>query len=322
MSTRYDLADPESREAGLAAAVTAVRRGQLVVLPTDTVYGLGVDAFDADGGAAAARRQGPRPRHAAAGADLAPAPRSRRSPPSCPGWASGLVEKYWPGPLTIVCRQQPSLRWDLGETRGTVAIRMPDDEAPSSCSAAPARWPSPRPTPPGTRRPPTPTTRSDMLGWAVEVVLDGGPSTGPAASTIVDCTGTGRASCARARSARELDARSRLEQLGRRPARAGVDDDPLPTQGADGARTVREYLLVFLVAGVVSYLLCVFARELAIRVGRRRPGARPRRPRDADPVLRRRRDARRPRRRAAGRPPPAVPEHLPARSSSTTPASC
>ena len=48
MSTRYDLSDPESREAGLAAAVAAVRRGQLVVLPTDTVYGIGADAFDAE----------------------------------------------------------------------------------------------------------------------------------------------------------------------------------------------------------------------------------------------------------------------------------
>ena len=49
MSTRYDLSDPKSREDGLAAAVTAVRRGQLVILPTDTVYGVGVDAFDAEG---------------------------------------------------------------------------------------------------------------------------------------------------------------------------------------------------------------------------------------------------------------------------------
>jgi tRNA threonylcarbamoyl adenosine modification protein (Sua5/YciO/YrdC/YwlC family) len=107
-----------------------------------------------------------------------------------PGWASGLVEKYWPGPLTIVCRQQPSLRWDLGETRGTVAIRMPQDEGalellgrtgPLAVSSAN-----------NTGRPAATTAdeAEEMLGWAVEVILDGGPSNGSLASTIVDCTGT------------------------------------------------------------------------------------------------------------------------------------
>jgi L-threonylcarbamoyladenylate synthase len=188
MSTHYDLADPEAREAGLAAAVTAVRRGKLVVLPTDTVYGLGVDAFDADGVQRLLDAKG----------------RGRDMPPpvlissdttlealatELPGWASGLVAKYWPGPLTIVCRQQPSLRWDLGETRGTVAIRMPDDKdalellgrtGPLAVSSA------------NNTGHPAATTAEDaeeMVGWAVEVVLDGGPSRGSIASTIVDCTG-------------------------------------------------------------------------------------------------------------------------------------
>jgi L-threonylcarbamoyladenylate synthase len=46
VSTRYDASDPAEREAGLAAATTAIRAGELVVLPTDTVYGLAADAFD------------------------------------------------------------------------------------------------------------------------------------------------------------------------------------------------------------------------------------------------------------------------------------
>jgi tRNA threonylcarbamoyl adenosine modification protein (Sua5/YciO/YrdC/YwlC family) len=106
-----------------------------------------------------------------------------------PGWARGLAEHSWPGPLTIVCRQQPSLRWDLGETRGTVAVRMPDDEAalellgrtgPLAVSSA------------NTTGDPAATdadAAERMLGGSVEVILDGGPSTGGAASTIVDCTG-------------------------------------------------------------------------------------------------------------------------------------
>ena len=88
-----------------------------------------------------------------------------------------------------MCRQQPSLRWDLGETRGTVAVRMPDDEAaldllgrtgPLAVSSA------------NVTGEPAATDADEaerMLGESVEVVLDGGPSPGTAASTIVDCTG-------------------------------------------------------------------------------------------------------------------------------------
>ena len=189
MSTRYDLADPTSREAGLAAAVTAVRRGQLVVLPTDTVYGVGVDAFDADGVQRLLDAKG----------------RGRDMPPpvlissdttlealatELPGWASGLVAHFWPGPLTIVCRQQPSLRWDLGDTKGTVAIRMPSDQGALDLlgRTGPLAVSSANNT--GHPAATNADDAEDMLGWAVEVILDGGPSDGSAASTIVDCTGT------------------------------------------------------------------------------------------------------------------------------------
>jgi L-threonylcarbamoyladenylate synthase len=189
VSTRYDLSDPPGREAGIAAAVTAVRRGLLVVLPTDTVYGVGVDAFDADAVQRLLDAKG----------------RGRDMPPpvlisatttldalatDLPGWAAGLTEHYWPGPLTIVCRQQPSLRWDLGDARGTVAVRMPDHEAalellgrtgPLAVSSANLS---------GQPAATDVAAAEQMLGHAVEVILDGGPSAGSAASTIVDCTGT------------------------------------------------------------------------------------------------------------------------------------
>ncbi len=188
MSTRFDLADDESREAGLAAAVTAVRRGQLVVLPTDTVYGVGVDAFDAQGvqrllEAKGRGRDMPPPVLISAGTTL------EALTTDVPPWVDGLVEQFWPGALTLVCRQQPSLRWDLGETRGTVAVRMPADAAalellgrtgPLAVSSANL-----------TGRPAAITAdeAEEMLGAAVEVVLDAGPRSGSAASTIVDCTG-------------------------------------------------------------------------------------------------------------------------------------
>ncbi len=188
MTQRYDLADGESREEGLAAATGAVRRGQLVVLPTDTVYGLGVDAFDAEGVQRLLDAKG-------RGRDMPPpvlistATTLDALASEVPGWARGLMDHYWPGPLTLVCHQQSSLRWDLGETRGTVAVRMPDDRGaldllgrtgPLAVSSA------------NLSGQPAATTADEavaMLGEAVEVVLDGGPSRGSLASTIVDCTG-------------------------------------------------------------------------------------------------------------------------------------
>jgi L-threonylcarbamoyladenylate synthase len=188
VSTRYDLSDPESREPGLVAAVAAVRRSELVVLPTDTVYGVGVDAFDADGvqrllDAKGRGRDMPPPVLISATTTL------EALAADLPGWVSGLTEHYWPGPLTIVCRQQPSLRWDLGETRGTVAVRMPDDQTaldllgrtgPMAVSSANVT---------GQPAAKDADEAERMLGESVEVILDGGPSSGSSVSTIVDCTG-------------------------------------------------------------------------------------------------------------------------------------
>jgi L-threonylcarbamoyladenylate synthase len=188
VSTRYDATDAAQLEAGLAAATTAIRAGELVVLPTDTVYGLAADAFDP----AAVRRL------------LLAKGRGREMPPPVlvgsaatldalasvvPGWARDLVAKYWPGPLTVVVREQSSLQWDLGETRGTVAVRMPHDPValellgrtgPLAVSSAnvtgqPAATDADR--------------ASAMLGSHVSVVLDGGPTVDDRPSTIVDCTG-------------------------------------------------------------------------------------------------------------------------------------
>jgi tRNA threonylcarbamoyl adenosine modification protein (Sua5/YciO/YrdC/YwlC family) len=225
VSTRYDLSDPASREAGLAAAVTAVRRGQLVVLPTDTVYGVGVDAFDADGvqrllDAKGRGRDMPPPVLISSNTTL------EALATEVPGWASGLVEHYWPGPLTIVCRQQPSLRWDLGETRGTVAIRMPDDQGALDLlgRTGPLAVSSANNT--GHPAATNADEAEDMLGWAVEVVLDGGPSNGSLASTIVDCTGT-RPRILREGSISEAELHVVLEGLG-----TELDTD---TTTADGA---------------------------------------------------------------------------------------
>jgi tRNA threonylcarbamoyl adenosine modification protein (Sua5/YciO/YrdC/YwlC family) len=187
VTTRYDTSDAGQREEAIAAAGRAVQRGRLVILPTDTVYGVGADAFNAD----------------AVGRLLAAKGRGRQMPPpvlvsakttlealavGVPAWASTLVEELWPGPLTVVLRQQPSLQWDLGETRGTVAVRMPDHEVALELLArtGPLAVSSANRT--GL---PAATNADDadaMLGELVRVTLDAGPTAGPVPSTILDCT--------------------------------------------------------------------------------------------------------------------------------------
>ena len=192
VSNRFHTDDEAEREAGIAAAALAVQRGQLVVLPTDTVYGVGADAFDA----AAVRRL------------LAAKGRGRDMPPpvlvsapttldalavGVPAYARALIEELWPGPLTLVCRQQPSLQWDLGDTRGTVAVRMPDHLVALELLARTG----PLAVSSANRTGLDAATDADraeaMLGDSVAVLLDGGPTPGAVPSTIVDATGdTGR----------------------------------------------------------------------------------------------------------------------------------
>ncbi|MFZ5847056.1 MAG: L-threonylcarbamoyladenylate synthase [Actinomycetota bacterium] len=188
MSNRFETHDETEREAGIAAAALAVQRGQLVVLPTDTVYGVGADAFDP----ASVRRL------------LAAKGRGRDMPPpvlvsapttldalavGVPSYARALIAELWPGPLTIVCRQQPSLQWDLGDTRGTVAVRMPDHPVALELLArtGPLAVSSANLT--GKDAATDADAAEEMLGDSVEVLLDGGPTPGAVPSTIVDCTG-------------------------------------------------------------------------------------------------------------------------------------
>ena len=187
MSRRFSCLDPEDRERGIEAAVVAVQRGALVVLPTDTVYGVAADAFQPEAVRLLLRAKG-------RGRDMPPpvlvsAPTTLEAlatdvPP--PGRA--LADKYWPGPLTLVCHHQPSLRWDLGDTRGTVAVRMPDQ--PHALSLLERTGPLAVSSANRTGRPAATTVQEaeEMLSESVEVYLDAGPSPGGRPSTIVDAT--------------------------------------------------------------------------------------------------------------------------------------
>jgi L-threonylcarbamoyladenylate synthase len=188
VSTVYDCSRQDSREAGLAAAAGAVRSGRLVVLPTDTLYGIGCDAFDAAAVRSLLEAKG-------RGPDM-PIPVLVGSWTtidglvfSVPTQARQLIEAFWPGGLSLVLNHAPSLNWDLGETRGTVMLRMPlhpvaiellREVGPMAVSSANIS---------GKAAAVTAADAREQLGDLVEVYLEAGPSAQGASSTIVDLTG-------------------------------------------------------------------------------------------------------------------------------------
>jgi L-threonylcarbamoyladenylate synthase len=184
----FDCRTTADRDKGVQAAIEAVKRGDLIVMPTDTVYGIGADAFRPFAVTALQNAKG----------------RGRGVPPpvlvgsrstldglvfGLPAVARDLVEAFWPGGLTVVVEHAPSLQWDLGDTNGTVGLRMPlhpialevlRETGPMAVSSA------------NKHGEPTAMTAEDareQLGYSVSVYLEGGPSENTAPSTIVDVTG-------------------------------------------------------------------------------------------------------------------------------------
>lgn len=188
MSRLYDCADPQQRREGIAAAARAAGDGDLVVLPTDTVYGIGANAFDAQAVAALLAAKG-------RGRDM-PVPVLVGSWQTIDGLvfpvpdaARELIAAFWPGALSLVVRQAPSLQWDLGDANGTVMLRMPLH--PVAIELLRAVGPMAVSSANVSGNPPAVTVGDAVvqLGDKVEVYLDGGPTEAGAASTIVDLTG-------------------------------------------------------------------------------------------------------------------------------------
>jgi L-threonylcarbamoyladenylate synthase len=186
---RFDCTgdDPASIAEASEAARQAIKGGECIVLPTDTVYGIGVDAFSAE---AVQRLLDAKKR----GRDMPPPvligepALIRTLAAEVPQTAQALVDRHWPGALTVICRIQPSLRMDLGDTEGTIALRVPDHElardilrrtGPMAVSSANIS---------GQPAALTCDEAIEQLGDAVSVYLDGGPlgGAGRAPSTIVD----------------------------------------------------------------------------------------------------------------------------------------
>lgn len=198
MTRIYNCSVESEYTAGMRLARAAIGRGALVVIPTDTVYGVAADAFNPEAVQRLLDAKG----------------RDRTSPPpvlipsiealdalaqDIPQPVRDLVAEFWPGGLTVLLKAQPSLAWDLGETKGTVALRMPSDEValgllketgPLAVSSA--------------NRTGLPSAidaegAEEMLGNTVAVYLDGGVAglgydtigdrAGDTSSTIIDATG-------------------------------------------------------------------------------------------------------------------------------------
>nr|WP_245857563.1 L-threonylcarbamoyladenylate synthase [Mumia flava] len=189
MSERFScLDDDDERALGLDAAAIALSSGDLVVMPTDTVYGIAADAFKPDAVAALLAAKG-RGRSMPPPVLIAATPALYALASQVPDEVVTLTEALWPGPLTVICHQQESLSWDLGETRGTVAVRMPAD--PNALALLERTGPLAVSSANKTGRDAATTVdeATEQLGDSVAVYLDGGPSEGGVPSTIVDCTG-------------------------------------------------------------------------------------------------------------------------------------
>lgn len=187
MSRHYDLRSSEVHDLVIAEAARVIEDDKLIVLPTDTVYGVAADAFSPEAVERLLEAKG-RDR-------TMPPPVLIARPETLMGIAEGvdaatmaLTAEFWPGALTVICRAQPMLDWDLGDTHGTVAVRMPDHEpaldvlrrtGPLAVSSANAH---------GQPAALTVEDAEQMLGETIEVYLDSGPAEGQGASTIIDMT--------------------------------------------------------------------------------------------------------------------------------------
>ncbi|MGN6743998.1 MAG: L-threonylcarbamoyladenylate synthase [Amnibacterium sp.] len=230
MATVVDCADPVSLLPGMREARAAISRGDLIVMPTDTVYGVAADAFQP----MAVRRL------------LMAKGRGPEAPPPVlvptrdtldalaevvPEAVLTLVERFWPGALTVILPARPTLAWDLGETHGTVALRMPDDRialellaetGPLAVSSANL-----------TGRPAATTVQEavDMLGNVIDVYLDSGATPGNVPSTIIDATaladGTGPLRIVRHGALAEEDLRAVVPEAFELP---DTGAEPLPEE--------------------------------------------------------------------------------------------
>lgn len=168
-------------------AVRALSQGLPIAIPTDTVYGLAVDPFrpGATDRIFAAKR---RSREVSLPVLVSGVDQALSVATAVPDLALALMNRYWPGPLTLVLPAKPGTGADLGEDELTVGVRSPDHLVPQALTAAVGPLATTSANPHG--EPPMETAEAvaACFGDAVPVILDGGVCAGHP-STVVDCTG-------------------------------------------------------------------------------------------------------------------------------------
>ncbi|PZS29715.1 MAG: threonylcarbamoyl-AMP synthase [Pseudonocardiales bacterium] len=188
MNRMYDCREPAERHEGIIAAVAALRRGDLVVMPTDTVYGVAADAFTPPAVDALLRAK-MRGRDMPVGVLVGSWRGLDGLVISVSAAVREMVEAFWPGGLSLVVQQAPSLSWDLGDSRGTVMVRMPlhpvalevlHETGPLAVSSANVSG-----LPPATSA----ADARTQLTESIDVYLEAGSCGEPVPSTIVDVTG-------------------------------------------------------------------------------------------------------------------------------------
>ncbi len=219
---RFDVrVDPDG---AIDAAVVAVAAGQCIVLPTDTVYGIGADASSPSAvqSLLEAKRRG---RDMPPPVLIAEVSMLRSLAAEVTPQANALAEAFWPGALTLIVNAQPSLRMDLGDRGETIAVRVPDHQFTRELLRATGPLAVSSANVSGRTAAMTIEEAVDQLSDSVAVYLDDGPASEPVPSTIVDLTAAPRVLRA---------GRISREELGRVVPELGSDDASPPDLDAQG----------------------------------------------------------------------------------------
>jgi L-threonylcarbamoyladenylate synthase len=171
----------------VALAVRALAGGDIVGIPTDTVYGVAADPFRTGASDRLFLLKG-RPRNVVLPVLVADAEQAFSLSTAVPEAAVTLAGRFWPGPLTLVLPRRPDLGADLGEEDATVGVRCPAHPVPIAI----CRRMGPLATTSANRHNQLPATTArgvaEALGPDLVLVLDAGTCDG-LPSTVVDCTG-------------------------------------------------------------------------------------------------------------------------------------
>lgn len=186
MARIYDCSDRGELLEGLRAARTAIARGDVIVMPTDTVYGVAADAFS-PAGVQKLLETKERGRSAPPPVLVPDAAAFEALAERVPDEIRPVLEQFAPGPITVILPARSGLSWDLGDTRGTVALRIPDheiaiallrDTGPLAVSSANLH---------GQPAAASAEEAERALADRIDVFLDGGVAGGQS-STILDAT--------------------------------------------------------------------------------------------------------------------------------------